>query len=99
MRIHNCIATFFLLIPALSYADSLSDRIKIGQSQDDVSITMGGSPYDSDCSSTFGVKMCKLSWKKANFDKSNFSAIFYEVSLVADKVVSVNVQSKSGVYK
>lgn len=96
---HSYIAVVLLLIPVLSYADSVSDKIKIGQSQDDVSIIMGGGPYDSDCSSTFGVKMCKLSWKKANFDRSSFSAMFYEVSLVADKVVSVNVQSKSGVYK
>lgn len=83
----------------IAFADELTDKIKVGATQEEVISIMGGKAYDSDCSTTIGVKSCKLFWKKASFDKSEFIANFYDITLIADRVVSTNVITKRGVLK
>ena len=83
----------------ITFADELTDKIKVGATQEEVISIMGGKAYDSDCSTTIGVKSCKLFWKKASFDKSEFIANFYDITLIADRVISTNVLTKRGFLK
>jgi hypothetical protein len=96
-RVYYLLCT--LLFSSLVMADETTDKIRVGMTQDEVISLMGSKPYDSDCSTTVGVKACKLFWKKATFDKNSFTAFFYDVTLIADRVVSTNVLTKQGVFK
>lgn len=82
-----------------SFADELTDKIKVGSTKEEAIAIMGGNPNDSECSTTVGVKSCKLFWKKAVFDKTTFSAFFYDVTLIADRVISTNVMIRRGDFK
>lgn len=92
-------ALFIVTLPSASFADELTDKIKVGATKEEVVSIMGGDPYDSDCSTTVGVKSCKYFWKKATFDKTKFSANFYDVTLIADRVISTNVLTRRGEFK
>lgn len=80
-------------------ADELTNKIRIGTGHRDVESIMGDKPYDTDCSITLGIKSCKLFFKRADFDKNGFTAYFYEIVLIAERVFSTNVQTKRGIYK
>ena len=101
MNLCKYLATFgvlhVLVLPVR--ADEITDRIRVGSTQEEVISIMGGKPYDTDCSSILGVKSCKLFWKRAAFDKVSFVVSFYEIMLVAERVVSTSVQTKKGDYK
>lgn len=92
--------TFFIAtLSSASFADELTDKIKVGATKAEVVSIMGSEPYDSDCSSTVGVKSCKYFWKRATFDRNSFSANFYDVTLIADRVISTNVLTRRGDFR
>ena len=99
MKAYKLLGSLALIFSANTFADELTDRIKVGATKDEVVSIMGSNPYDSDCSTTVGVKTCKLFWRKATFDKSSFSANFYDITLVADRVISTNVLTRRGEFK
>jgi hypothetical protein len=84
-RIAIFISTLLIALPAS--ADELSEKIKVGMSKVEVSHVMGEDPSHEKCTKTLGVSGCKLTYKKGFFTKT-----IYEVTTVADKVVSVAVQ-------
>lgn len=99
MKISKLMGILLLLVTNFSLADELTEKIRIGTGPGEVEAIMGDKPYDTDCSTTLGVRSCRIFFKKADFDKNGFTAYFYEVLLVADRVVSTNVQMKRGAYK
>jgi len=80
-------------------ADELTDRIKVGSTQEEVIAIMGGKPNETDCTTRLGIKTCTLSWRRAVFDKTTFTAFFYEISFIADRSVSTNLITKQGTFK
>lgn len=98
MKIKILFLSFFVFSQTAS-AEDLTDRIKVGATQAEIVALMGERPYDTNCSTTLGVKSCKLSWKKATFDKNSFIATFYEITLIADHVISTNTFTRQGVFK
>lgn len=99
MKIKPLIFVISILYGSIATADEFIDKIKMGQTSDDVVSVMGSQPYNTDCSTTLGVKYCTLYWKIASFDKATVSASFYEISLVADRVISKSLQVKQGNFK
>lgn len=79
-----CIAT----LSGKSFADDLSDRVKVGMNKSEVSSVFGENPDGEDCTTILAVSKCSLIWKKGLISKT-----IYTVTTVADKVVAVSVQS------
>lgn len=71
-----------------AHADDLSNRISTGMNKSEVAFIMGGAPDSEECTTALGIQKCSLIWKKGLLSKT-----IYSVTTIADKVVSVSVQS------
>ena len=81
---------------AVTFADTLSDRLSIGMSPDRVSAVLGVAPFTTECKEMLAVRYCSSQFKRAEFDTEQFTASFYEVSFIADRMVSVSVKTRRG---
>ena len=79
---------FIAALPGASFADELSDSIKVGMNKLEVSGILGGNPDAEECTTILAVSKCSLVWKKGLISKT-----IYTVTTVADRVVAVSVQS------
>lgn len=88
MRIAIIAVTLFMN-SSHAYADDISDKIKTGMSKVEVSHVVGAEPESEECTSVLGISKCTLTYKRGFISKT-----IYSVTTVADKVVSITVQTK-----
>lgn len=81
-------AIFLLTISLSAFSDETSEKIKTGMSKIEVSSIIGAEPDSEDCTSFLGVSKCTLTYKNGFISKK-----IYSVTTMADKVVSVTVQT------
>lgn len=82
------IALFIVTFYSASFADDLSNRVKVGMSKSEIVSVFGENPDGEDCTAILTVSKCSLIWKKGLISKTT-----YTVTTVADRVVAVSVQS------
>ncbi len=88
MKIHTVLFATIIFLSGHIFADELSDKIKTGMSKIEVSSVVGVGPESEECTSVLGVSKCTLTYKKGFISKT-----IYSVTTVADKVVSITVQT------
>lgn len=88
MNSKSIVAIFLLAISFSAFSDEISDRIKTGMSKIEISNVVGAEPESEECTSVLGVSKCTLTYKKGFVSKT-----IYSVTTVADKVVSITVQT------
>lgn len=85
---NTIIALLIATLSSASFADDLSNRVKVGMNKSEVASVFGENPDGEDCTTILAVSKCSLVWKKGLISKTT-----YTVTTVADRVVAVSVQS------
>lgn len=88
MKVYHLFLCGLLAISCNAFADEISDKIKTGMSKVEVSNLVGAEPESEECTSVLGVSKCTLTYKKGFISKT-----IYSITTVADKVVSITVQT------
>lgn len=96
MLVRRGCAILMVLLAQVARADAFSDKLSIGMVPDRVASALGVLPFDTDCKEVLSIKSCTYKYKRAEFDTEQFTATFYDVTFVADRMVSVSTKTRRG---
>ncbi len=82
------VALFITTLHNASFADDLSNRVKVGMNKSEVDSVFGENPDGEDCKTILTISKCSLVWNKGLLSKTT-----YTVTTLADIAIVVSGQT------